>query len=147
MTFMINILIINLVLQALIFLYLLFQPNYFGILMNLMFLWHFLFVYHLIASAILIFIRLFIVKNGQNNFLTRAIIGIFSICVIIFSIVSMQNWSSFNYPFKISTILYLWAEHFPTCLPIASSIFLTILFSIVSWKEFKLELKQKARNL
>lgn len=142
---MINILIINLVLQALIFIYLLFQPSYFGILMNFIMLWKFLFVYHLIASAILIFIRLVIVRGGQTNFIPRAIISIFSICVIILSIVNSHNWSPFNYSYKISTLLYIWAKGFPIRSTGIFSIFLAILFSIISWKELKLELKDKEK--
>ena len=144
---MINILIINLGLQALIFIYLLFQPSYFGILMNFIMLWKFLFVYHLIASVILIFIRLVIVRDGQANFIPRAIIGIFSICAIILSIVNSHDWSPFNYPYKISTLLYVWAKNFPIRSTGIFSIFLAILFSIVSWKEFKLELRhRKSKN-
>lgn len=143
MIFMINILIINLVLQALVFIGLLFQPNYFGIVMNFIILWGFLFVYHLIASVILIFIRLVIVRDGKNNFISRAILGIFSIGAIILSIVNSNNWSSFDYPYKVSTLLYVWAKDFPIRSAGIFSIFLSILFSIVSWKEFKLE-KRKA---
>jgi hypothetical protein len=143
---MINILIINLGLQALIFIYLLFQPNYFGILMNFMILWHFLFVYHLVASVILIFIKLVIVRGGHNNFLPRAIIGIFSICAIILSIVNMRDWSPFSYPYKISTLLYVWAKNFPIRVLGVSSFFFAVLFSIVSWYEFKLEQKHRKSN-
>ena len=140
---MINILIINLRLQALIFICLLFQPNYFGILMNFIILWKFLFVYHLIASVILIFIRLVIIRDGQNHFIPRAILGIFSIGVVILSIVNSNNWSSFDYPYRISTLLYVWAKKFPISSTGIFSIFLSILFCIVSWKEFKLEQKHR----
>jgi len=142
-SFMKNILRINLGLQVLIFILLLFQPSYFGILMNFLMLWKFLFVYHLIASVILIFIRLVVFRDGQTNFIPRAIIGIFSICTIILSIVNPHNWSPFNYPYKISTLLYVWAKGFPIRSTGIVSIFLAILFSIVSWKEFKLELRDR----
>ncbi len=144
---MINILIINLSLQVLIFIYLLFQPSYFGILFNFLMLWRFLFIYHLIASVILIFIRLVIVRDGKARFIPRAIIGIFSICAIILSIVNSHNWSPFNYPYKIYTLFYIWAKNIPMR-PIGDftpflTILFSILFSIVSWNEFRIELRHR----
>lgn len=137
--FMTNILKINLWLQALIFISVFFYPNYFGILMNFPMLFlPFLFVYHLIASVILIFIRLVIVKNGQTRIIPRAIIGILSICAIILSIVNSAQ-SPFSYPYKIDTLLYVWAKNFPIRTQGLFSVFLAILFSIVSWNEFKAE--------
>ena len=136
--FMTNILKINLWLQALIFIPIFFYPNYFGILMNIWIFFHFLFVYHLVASVILIFIRLVIVKDGQARIIPRAIIGILSICAIILSIVNSAQ-SPFSYPYKIDTLLYIWAKNFPIGTQGLFSVFLAILFSIVSWNEFKAE--------
>lgn len=145
---MINIFIINLVLPVLIFIYMISRPSYFGPIMNFIVFCQFLFIYHLIASAILVFIRLVIVKNGLERLIPRAVIGIVSICAMILSIINTHNWAPFfRYPFKIHTLIYIWAKNVPMKVLGNHSLLLTIvfsvIFSIVSWKEFRSELKHK----